>query len=226
MIQVLRKEKKYILPRKNAMELERQLSGIMALDRNGVEGRYFIRSQYFDSLYDRDLTDNLAGVWEKSKLRLRVYSLDAEKAKLEWKQKWGLDSLKSSLTVTREQALAMERGDAAFLLHMDSDLARELYFRFTEGNYRPKTIVEYWRKALLYPAGDVRITFDTDIRGSVCPWGLFEPLGTFPITTTEYVLMEVKYSELIPQLLVDVLREANSLQTSNSKYFQARLLNL
>ena len=38
--------------------------------------------------------------------------------------------------------------------------------------------------------------------------------------------MEVKYSELIPQLLVDVLREADSLQTSNSKYLQARLLNL
>lgn len=226
MIQVLRKEKKYILPRRAAMELERQLSGVMQLDTNGVEGRYFIRSQYFDSLTDGDLQDNLAGLWEKSKLRLRIYSLDDPKAKLEWKRKFGLDSRKSSLTVTRAQALQMERGDAAFLLDMDSQLARQIYCRFTAGAYRPKTIVEYQRKALLYPAGDVRITFDTDIRGSVCPWGLFEPLVTFPITGNEYVLMEVKYSELIPQLLVDILHQADSLQTSNSKYLQARLLNL
>lgn len=139
MIQVLRKEKKYILPRRAAMELERQLSGVMQLDANGVEGRYFIRSQYFDSLTDGDLQDNLAGLWEKSKLRLRIYSLDDQKAKLEWKRKFGLDSRKSSLTVTRAQALQMEQGDAAFLLDMDSQLARQIYCRFTAASRRGPT---------------------------------------------------------------------------------------
>ena len=180
MIQVLRKEKKYILPRKNAMELERQLSGIMALDQNGVEGRYFIRSQYFDSLYDRDLTDNLAGVWEKSKLRLRIYSLDAEKAKLEWKQKWGLDSLKSSLTVTREQALAMERGDAAFLLNMDSDLARELYFRFTEGNYRPKPSWNIGARPCYTPRGMCASPLIRTSGAPCAPGGSLNPWGPSP----------------------------------------------
>lgn len=73
--------------------------------------------------------------------------------------------MKYSIPVSREQALQMEQGDASFLLEYETELAMRLYLRITQGCYRPKTIIDYQRLAFAYPAGDVRITFDTDIRG-------------------------------------------------------------
>ena len=39
--------------------------------------------------------------------------------------------------------------------------------------YRPKSIVEYNRMAFAYPVSDLRITFDTSLRATVDPYGLF-----------------------------------------------------
>ena len=80
---VFRKEIKYLIPRCSALSLQRKLDKIMERDSHGDQGNYFIRSQYFDSLYDRDLADNLDGVYHKRKIRLRIYGLDAPVAKLE-----------------------------------------------------------------------------------------------------------------------------------------------
>lgn len=96
---------------------------------------------------------------------MRIYSLNDLSAKLEFKCKNGSDGVKYSIPVSREQALRMEQGDASFLLEYETELAMRLYLRITQGCYRPKTIIDYQRLAFAYPAGDVRITFDTDIRG-------------------------------------------------------------
>ena len=174
---VFRKEIKYLISRREAMILQQKLDGIMERDIHGENGRYFIRSQYYDSIDDQDLWDNLDGMYEKRKIRLRIYSLNDLSAKLEFKCKNGSDGVKYSIPVSREQALRMEQGDASFLLEYETELAMRLYLRITQGCYRPKTIIDYQRLAFAYPAGDVRITFDTDIRGSLYPYGLFEEVA-------------------------------------------------
>ena len=161
---VFRKEIKYLISRREAMILQQKLDGIMERDIHGENGRYFIRSQYYDSIDDQDLWDNLDGMYEKRKIRLRIYSLNDLSAKLEFKCKNGFDGVKYSLPVSREQALRMEQGDASFLLEYETELAMRLYLRITQGCYRPKTIIDYQRLAFAYPAGDVRITFDTDMQ--------------------------------------------------------------
>ena len=220
---VFRKEIKYLIPRYSALSLQRELDKIMERDQHGDHGNYFIRSQYFDSLYDRDLADNLDGLYDKRKIRLRVYGLDAPVAKLEYKCKNGEDSVKYSLTIPREEALQMEQGDISFLLHYDQELATRLYLRMTEGVYRPKAIIDYQRLAFACPAGDVRITFDTDIRGAGYPYGLFEPVSTNALSSPEQVLMEVKYTGILPEVICQTLKQADDLPTSNSKYAIARM---
>ena len=195
----------------------------MSRDANGINGSYRIRSQYYDSVYDRDLADNLAGLYEKRKIRLRIYSPEDKTAKLEYKCKNGADGVKYSLCVSREEAMRMERGDFSFLLERSEALAMRLYMRLTEGAYTPKSIIEYQRLAFLYPAGDVRITFDTDIRGSGYPYGLFGDICTFPLSSSEQVLMEVKYTGYLPDELRRVLNAVDDLCTANSKYSAARL---
>ena len=65
---VFRKEIKYLISRREAMILQQKLDGIMERDIHGENGRYFIRSQYYDSIDDQDLWDNLDGMYEKRKI--------------------------------------------------------------------------------------------------------------------------------------------------------------
>lgn len=220
---VFRKELKYILPRKTAFQIQQKIAKIMEKDAYGKNGTYFIRSQYYDSIDDRDLKDNLDGVYVKRKIRLRIYDLDSSSVKLEYKCKNGMDGAKYSMSISREDALRMQEGDFSFLLEKKDEFALRLYLRMTEGIYRPKTIIDYQRLAFCYPAGDVRITFDTDIRNTICPYGLFEENGMIPASNTEHVLMEVKFTGILPQTLQDLLKEADSLETANSKYSRARM---
>ena len=189
---VFRKEIKYLISRGEAMILQQKLDSIMERDIHGENGRYFIRSQYYDSIDDQDLWDNLDGV-------------------------------KYSIPISREQALRMEQGDASFLLEYETELAMRLYLRITQGCYRPKTIIDYQRLAFAYPAGDVRITFDTDIRGALYPYGLFENVGTDALGSTEQVLMEVKYTGFLPDMIAEILKKTDELSTSHSKYSRARM---
>jgi hypothetical protein len=221
---VFRKELKYLINRRTAMILQQKLDPIMERDAHGENGCYFIRSQYYDSIGDTDLWDNLDGVCEKRKIRLRIYSLDDKRVKLEYKCKNGVDGIKYSLPIKRKEARCMEEGDASFLLSYDSELATRLYLRITQGCYRPKTIIDYKRLAFLYPAGDVRITFDTDMRATAYPYGLFQEAGMHPLDTTENVLMEVKYTGFLPDTIAKVLREADELHVNHSKYSKARMM--
>ena len=196
---------------------------VMEKDTHGKEGAYFIRSQYYDSLYDSDLRDNLDGMYEKRKIRLRIYSLSDEIVKLEYKCKNGSDGIKYSLPIKREEALRMEQGDMDFLLKYDNELALRLYMRMTEGCYRPKTIIDYNRLAFAYPAGDVRITFDTNIRTSVCPYGLFDEMPVNALSNEEQMLMEVKYTGFLPDTIRKILDDTENLASAHSKYSRARM---
>ena len=71
---VFRKEIKYLISRRTALWLQQRLDPIMERDSHGDQGQYFIRSQYYDSLDDRDLWDNLDGLYEKRKIRLHKKS--------------------------------------------------------------------------------------------------------------------------------------------------------
>ena len=57
MVEVLRQEKKYLLPLPEARRLSGRLQAVMLQDsHNGPRG-YRIRSLYFDTLDDRDFAD-------------------------------------------------------------------------------------------------------------------------------------------------------------------------
>ncbi len=95
MLEVLRKEIKYIVPIEYFIKIENRLKGLMTYDKNGEYGKYYVRSQYFDSIDNRDYFDNLNGAFEKQKIRLRIYSPSAENAKLEYKCKSNTDGKKN-----------------------------------------------------------------------------------------------------------------------------------
>ena len=141
-------------------------------EHNGALG-YRVRSLYFDTMYDKDYFEKLDGVELRRKIRLRIYSPEDNFALLEMKQKQGQYQLKRSLRITRDDADAMIRGNYTPLLHYQEDFAAECYSLMQMQVYRPKTVVEYNRKAFIAKENKIRITFDH--HKSFCQGSEYEP---------------------------------------------------
>ena len=118
---VFRKEIKYLIDRKSSIILQQKLDTIMERDVHGENGRYFIRSQYYDSIDDRDLWDNLDGIYEKRKIRLRIYSLSDTTVKLEFKCKNGMDGVKYSPELRNRTGHASVFADHPGMLSAEND---------------------------------------------------------------------------------------------------------
>lgn len=227
MAPIFRKEQKYIITEEMYLRIQNMLEAVMEPDRYGDEGNYMVRSQYYDSMTDADLKDNLDGVLEKRKIRVRIYSPDDLSAKLEYKCKNGSDGIKYSIPLTREEVILMENHQYEFLLEREEELAKRLYVKMTEQVYSPKTIVEYERTAYTYPVSDVRVTFDRNIRGSVNPYGIFEKEPFYiSLINPDMGVLEVKYNDFFPSALKPLLESLDGVAESYSKYSMARLSDI
>lgn len=227
MITVFRKEIKYVIPLEFFFQLQKQLDEIMKRDIYGENGTYKVRSQYYDSMMNQDLQDNLSGVMEKRKIRLRVYSPEDERVKLEYKCKSGSDGVKYSLSISREETLQMEEGRYEFLLDRQEPLAQQLYHRLLCGGYQPKSLIEYDRTAFAYPVSDVRITFDYRVRAAASPYGILEKEPFFsPVSDADSGVLEVKYNDFLPAHIKNIIKDVDNQAEASSKYSRARLAYL
>ena len=223
MISVLRKELKYVIYQHEFTRMRPQLSALMHADTHGGDFGYTVRSLYFDSIYDRDYYDTVDGLLKKGKIRLRIYGQESP-IKLEYKQKEGSDSQKQSLILSREEAERMMRCDYGFLSRRPEPVAYVLYMKLMQGAYQPKTLVEYDREAYTYPAGDVRVTFDSGMRATASGGDLFaQKLPWVPLIPGQTGVLEVKYSSFLPSFIKRIIR-TDRLAMANSKYVQARQL--
>ena len=87
--------------------LRRRLSAVMQPDPHASNGRYLVRSLYFDDLRDQALQDKLNGVSRREKFRLRCYNGDDSYLVLEKKSKLGGLCAKEQARLTRRQAEAL-----------------------------------------------------------------------------------------------------------------------
>ena len=84
---------------------------------------------------------------------------------------------------------------------------------------RPRTIVDYDREPWIMDAGTVRITFDSDVRAAVGGYDIFDAtLPTLPVLEPGKLVLEVKFTELLPQLVRNILPPQAAEFTAVSKY--------
>ena len=227
-LEVNRVEEKYLLTCLQAKQLRNRLKNVLPGDAFNGYKPYPVRSVYFDSYYDDDYYDKLAGVQLRKKVRLRTYATGSDKAKLEIKQKDDANQCKRSLTVTRQEAEALIAGDHSFLKDREEEYARQLFYIFEKEVYRPKSLVEYRRVAFEGPANNIRITFDSDVRASE---GCFDLFGEHtkalrPVQETNQVVLEVKYNHFLLSYIKDILATVDVPQESFSKYVVGRYYGL
>lgn len=223
MIQVNREEKKFLISLEEFRKGSHSLDGLMISDEhNGLHG-YLIRSLYFDTVYDDDFFEKLNGLENRRKIRLRIYEPNSAFAKLEMKQKQGPMQVKRSLTMSRADAEALISGKYDVLLQYPEKFARECYALMQYKCYRPKTIVQYHRKAYIAKENKIRVTFDNNITASESSFDLFsDKLLLNPVLDPFNVVLEVKFNGFLLDYIRQFINSINKSELSVSKYALAR----
>lgn len=223
MLKVLRQEKKFLIGIHDFISKSHDLEKVMIQDpHNGTHG-YKVRSLYFDTPFDNDYFEKQAGIETRRKIRLRIYDPKQDFAKLEMKQKQGSNQLKRSLKISREDAEKIIKCDFTPLLKYEDDFAAELFGYMQMKCYRPKTVVEYNRKAFIAKENKIRITFDNQIESTESCFDLFsENLNMNPVMDRYNVVMEVKYNGFLLGYIQDLINSIDKSELSVSKYVLGR----
>lgn len=223
-----RNELKYVVSIQQMAVLRNRIRFLMALDDHvGEKGKYTIRSVYFDDYRNTCFYENENGTSPREKFRIRIYNGDGKTARLELKRKEGGKIHKDACILSEEQSLAFLKGKGLMSGKGSSPLLRKFGIKYQSELYRPKVIVEYDREPYVYSVGNVRVTFDTDIRSSDHVETFFgKDLFTRPIMPVGYHLMEVKYDEFLPDVIYNSLQIGSLSQETFSKYYLCRRYNI
>ena len=202
--------------------LKRRLPHIMARDKHARDdGCYTVKSLYFDNFSDSALREKTDGLNYREKFRIRLYNDDTSFIRLEKKSKINGLGSKQSAALSAEQVSKIIDGDIAFLKESDNPLLYELYVKMTVKLLRPKTIVVYERESFTYPAGNVRVTIDSNIRGSSDIRAFLDASASF---THLYhtTIFEVKWDEFLPDVIRCAVKLSSRKTTAFSKYAAVR----
>ena len=220
---VYRHEWKHELNYLDLLTIRQRLRAVMMPDPHAVDGKYRIRSLYFDNASDKALREKVDGVNAREKFRIRCYNGDASLIRLEKKSKRSGLGTKFSAPLTREEVQAIVDGDIDWMMTSDHGLVQELFCKMRSQGLRPKTIVEYTREPFIYGPGNVRVTFDYDIRTGLRQTDFLNPdLPTVPAGDAP-ILMEVKWDAYLSDIIRDCVQTPGRRASAFSKYAQCRI---
>ncbi len=214
-----RVEDKYNCTEGQFVTLQARMEAVLKPDVNegGPEG-YRITSLYFDDLADSCLHDTVDGVNRRSKYRIRIYNDSLDLIKLEVKTKRDNRIMKTAKTITREQMESLMRGECIEDSASAADPAMLFNLAIRMQGLRPKVIVAYERKAYVYEPGNVRITFDRNVRANGCVEDFGRRNRSYDFLREYDKVLEVKYDEFIPDFLLQLLETGSMRQSAYSKY--------
>ncbi|MCI8477482.1 MAG: polyphosphate polymerase domain-containing protein [Oscillospiraceae bacterium] len=218
----LRHEWKHEISYLDMLTLRQRLRAIAQADQHAIGGTYLIRSLYFDTPSDKALKEKLNGVSRREKFRIRYYNGDTSVIHLEKKSKLGGLGNKQSAVLTVPEVSAILHNDLSWMLGSGRPLVRELYSKMRTELLQPRTIVDYTREPYVYPAGNVRITLDYDIRTSLCCTNFLYPGVTIPAGDAP-IILEIKWDAFLPSIIRDIIQLEGRHTSSFSKYAQCRI---
>ena len=218
-----RHEWKHEISYADLLAIRQRLRAVAECDPHAENGRYLIRSLYFDNLSDKALREKIDGVNLREKFRIRYYNGDPSVIHLEKKSKRAGLGTKYSAALTKDEAQSIVDGELDWMLSSGRPLVQELYCKMRYQGLRPKTIVDYTREPFIYRPGNVRVTFDYDIRtGLSCTDFLNPDCVTIPAGDAP-ILLEVKWDAFLPSVIRDAVQTPGRRVEAFSKYAQCRI---
>ena len=122
-----RHEWKHEINISDLIQLRHRLQTVMETDSHAVDGKYEIRSLYFDTPGDKALREKMDGVNQREKFRLRYYNRDTSGIRLEKKSKRNGLGKKQSIGLTEDEARAILENQCRWMVDSGRPLVEELY---------------------------------------------------------------------------------------------------
>lgn len=220
-----RHELKYQIGVSDYLAIRQRLRPVMKADSHtGKDGRYTIRSIYFDNFNDKALREKISGVQKREKWRIRYYNDDFSYITLEKKCKLNSLCLKLDAALTQEECRSILNGRTEWMLSHPSELVRELYCKLRSQQLRPRVCVSYEREPYIYAPGNVRVTFDSNIRTSLYHQTFLEETIQDISVANEpgSMILEVKFDQYLPEIISHLLQTDGIRQQAFSKYGACR----
>jgi len=202
-----RHEMKYVIPYHEFLIYKHRLDNVLKRDIYSKDKPYTITSLYYDDHYDTALKEKVEGYVSRYKYRLRYYNSDGSKVKLEKKSKVEQMTHKTSVWMDDTK-----------------ELNQEFDFLVKYGVIKPVSLVRYERLAYIHALGNVRITFDMNVRGVKNEPELFDHEDKYTrLLQDENVIMEIKFNGVLPDFICRFLESNKHMAESSSKYVFSRL---
>ena len=223
--ELYRHELKYQISFADYLAIRQRLRPVMKPDEHvRPDGRYVIRSIYFDNADDKALREKINGVQRREKFRIRYYNDDLSFLVLEKKLKYNSLCLKLDARLSEAECRALLAGDTGWMMGHPSGLVRELYCKMNTQQLRPRVLVSYVREPYVYAAGNVRVTFDSHIRSTLFHREFLEDtVADIGVADTPgSMVLEVKFDAFLPEVIQSLLQTEEIRQQAYSKYGACR----
>ena len=220
-----RSEWKYICNDKQIGLLDNKLSSILEKDIHSDEkNMYVVHSLYFDDFKDSCIHALENGDARKFKWRIRYYNDDVNTLKLEYKVKKYGRGVKTSVPLTISEYEAIMNNDIHELIwNTSKDLLKKFCVDIMMNYFKPKVIIDYERVAYTESNLNIRITFDKNISSS---YEVFKFLNRsyikYPLQNKNMNIVEVKFDDILPGYIRNIITNECGVQTSYSKYYNGR----
>ena len=217
-----RHEVKHEINLSDMYEIRQRLRAVTYPDPHAIDGKYLIRSLYFDNLYDKALMEKVNGLSRREKFRIRYYNGDTSVIHLEKKSKFDHLCNKISAPLSKDEVQSIVDGNIDWMADSKYPVVKELYTKMKIQGLRGKTIVDYTREPFIFPAGNVRVTLDYNIRsGMFCTDFLNPDCVTVPVSDS--IILEVKWDGFLPDIIRDVVALDDRREGAFSKYETCRI---
>lgn len=216
---VVRVEEKYIISNSKKIELLEKLKENLIYDENSIDGKYSVRTLYFDTPNCQDYQDKVNEKLQRKGIRMRVYNVNDNSAKIELKRKDNSIQNKISLTISKDDAKQLLKQDYECLKNYNSEIALQLYDTLKSNCYAPKTLILYDRYAFECPNTKLRVTIDSNLTTSNLEFDLWSMnIETIPVGKTDEHILEVKKIGELPDEIKNILYPLDVTKTPSSKY--------
>jgi hypothetical protein len=217
---VRRRELKYPIDPLEYQVLKKKVAYVLKPDPHMTTSpRYQVRNLYFDDYKNSAYWEKEAGTYQRKKYRLRIYNNDDSLIKFERKSKIGCYVFKETTIITRVQAEQLIAGNFGFIADVNDKLLKEFYLESRCSLIKPVVIVEYNREAYVQPIGNVRVTFDSNLRTGPSVTEFFNKNAAVTSTLEQQgMVLEVKYTDFLPVYVKGLFPNTIKPQQAIGKY--------
>ena len=215
-----RHELKFKISESASEILKQKLSLIMGTDNNAYydDGSYLIKSLYFDDLNSKSYYEKMDGILYRKKYRIRIYNDNDSFIRLEKKMKHNNMTAKEQMLISKDIYCKILEGKLDKIDNPSGLLLEFINDSKTKGLI-PSIIVGYHRTAFTYPISDVRITFDSHIESGLYNYDLFDStMPTYRVDEKGKIVLEVKFNEILPLHIANILNDIPSCREAVSKF--------